>query len=382
MVYLDNNATTPIDPAVFEKMSWFIKEKFGNPSSMYPLGREVKQYIQNARETIADALNASRSEIVFTGSGTESDNFAIRGIINAFPQKNEFITSVIEHPAVIETANYLEKKGIKVTYVPVNEYGEINLDFLEQSITPQTALISVMHVNNELGTIQPIEKISKIAKAKGVLFHTDAVQSFGKIDLNVKKLDVDFLSVSAHKIYGPKGIGALYIKKGIPIQPLIYGGHQERLLRAGTENTCGIIGFGEAVKVLLENGNKDRKRIEKLSDQLKSGIENNIPRVKFNGHEKNRVKGTLNFSFSDLEAEAILLSLATKDIYVSTGSACSEDTEEVSHVLDAIGLKPEQARSAIRLSLGRFNTEEDIDFVLKELPEIIKNLRNISTLDS
>lgn len=381
MIYLDNNATTPIDPAVSEKMSQFIKEHFGNPSSLYPIGRKVKEIITEGREVIAKALGADRTEIIFTGSGTEADNFAIRGVLDAFPEKNEIITSAIEHPAVMNTASYLEKKGVKVTYVPVDEFGTVDLDFLKNAITPQTALVSIMHANNEVGTIQPIEKISKIAKERGILVHTDAVQSFGKIDVNVNKLGVDLLSISAHKIYGPKGVGALYIRKGTDIWPLIYGGHQEREMRAGTENTIGIVGFGEAVRIIKERGDKDKKRIARLAEQLKSGIEEKIPKVKFNGHEKNRIKGTLNFSIFGLEAEAILLALATKEIFVSTGSACSEGAEEVSHVLEAIGLKPEVARSSVRISLGRFNTEEDVKTVLEELPEIVKKFREISALD-
>lgn len=381
MIYMDNNATTPLDPKVCEKMSQFLKEHFGNPSSLYPIGRKVKEIITEAREIIAKALGAKRTEIIFTGSGTEADNFSIRGVLDACPEKNEFITSAIEHPAVIETAIYLEKKGMKVIYVPVDQYGIIDLDFLKDSITPQTALISIMHANNELGTIQPVETVVKIAKEKKVLVHTDAVQSFGKINVNVDKLGVDLLSISAHKIYGPKGIGALYIRKGTNILPLIYGGHQERQIRAGTENTAGIVGFGEAVRILLERGERDKKRIEKLADRLKKGIEEKIPKLKFNGHEKNRIKGTLNISFLGLEAEAILLALATKEIYVSTGSACSEDSEETSHVLSAIGLKPDIARSSIRMSLGRFNLEEDIDIVLCELPEMVEKLREISALD-
>ena len=381
MVYLDNNATTPVDPAVAEKMSNFLKEHFGNPSTLYPIGRQVKEMITEAREIVAKALGAGRTEIVFTGSGTEADNFAIRGVLDAFPEKNEVIISAIEHPAIIETAHYLEKKGVKITYIPVDKYGTIYLDFLKDAITPQTALISIMQANNEIGTIQPIEEVCKVAKARGILVHTDAVQSFGKIDVSVNKLGVDLLSISAHKIYGPKGVGALYIRKGTNIWPLIYGGHQEREMRAGTENTVGIIGLGEAVRVLRERGDRDKKQVERLAEKLKKGIEDNIPRVKFNGHEKNRIKGTLNFAFLGLEAEAVLLALATKGIYVSTGSACSEGAEDVSHVLSAIGLKPEVARSCIRMSLGRFNTEEDIDLVLKELPEIVEKLREISGLE-
>jgi cysteine desulfurase len=381
MIYLDNNATTPIDPRVQIKMTEFLQRHFGNPSSLYPIGRAVKEIITESRDSIAKAIGAKRTEIFFAGSGTEADNFAIRGVLDAMPEKNEFVTSAIEHPAVIETANYLDRKGVKVTFVPVDRDGVIDLERLRKAISPKTALISVMHANNELGTIQPIQDVVNIAKGKGVLVHTDAVQSFGKIDVEVDKLGVDLLSVSAHKIYGPKGIGALYIRKGTNIMPLIYGGHQERMMRAGTENTIGIVGFGEAVKIVLEQGDKDKKRIENLADMLKRGIEEKIPKVKFNGHQKERIKGTLNFSFIGLEAEAVLLSLATKDIYVSTGSACSEDSEEVSHVLSAIGLPPEIARSSIRISLGRFNKEEDIHIVLRELPEIVKKLREISAFD-
>lgn len=381
MIYLDNNATTPLDPRVAEAMSAFLKEHFGNPSSLYPIGRAVKDIINKARETIAKSLGASRTEIVFTGSGTEADNFAIRGVLDAFPEKREFITSAIEHPAVMETANSIEKKGIKVTYIPVDGHGVIDLEALDRALTDKTALVSIMHANNELGTLQPVEDVVRLAKARGVLVHTDAVQSYGKIDVNVNKLGVDLLSVSAHKVYGPKGIGALYIRKGTRIQPLIYGGHQERMMRAGTENTAGIVGFGEAVRVMMSQGGKEKKRIEKLAERLRRGIEEKVPKVKFNGHPANRIKGTLNFSFYGLEAEAVLLALATKEIYVSTGSACSEDSEEVSHVLSAIGLSPEVARGTIRISLGRFNTEEDVETALRELPEIVANLRKISALE-
>ena len=381
MIYLDNNATTPLDPAVAEKMALFMKEQFGNPSSLYPLGREAKEQITRAREEIARAMGAHRSEIVFTGSGTEADNFALMGVLDAFSDKREIVTSAIEHPAIMRAANHLEKKGYKVTYVPVDSNGTIDLDFLQDALTPQTALISIMHANNEIGTIQPIEAVVRLAKEKDILVHTDAVQTFGKIDFHVDKLGVDLASVSAHKIYGPKGVGALYIRKGTHIQPYIHGGHQEKGLRAGTENTIGIVGFGEAARIVAERGKKDREHFEKLSNMLKKGIEEGIPKVRFNGHPEKRVRNTLNFAFPGLEAEAILLALATKDINISTGSACSSESEEVSHVLLSIGLRPEIARSSIRLSLGRFNTEEDIGAVLGELPQIIDKLRKISAFD-
>lgn len=380
MIYLDNNATTPLDPAVAKKMSLFLKEQFGNPSSLYPIGRAVKNIMNQERETIAQSLGSIKTEIFFTGSGTEADNFAIRGVMDALPDKNEFILSKIEHPAVIETANYLNKQGITVKYVPVDSYGTVDLDYLKNIISKKTALISIMHANNELGTIQPIEDIVSLAKDKGTLVHTDAVQSFGKIDVDVNKLGVDLLSISAHKINGPKGVGALFIKKGTPILPLIYGGQQEREMRAGTENTSGIVGFGEAVRQIQKYREKDNKKVEHLASKLKQGIEESIPKAKFNGHEINRIHGTLNYSFYGIEAEAILLALATKEIYVSTGSACSEDSEEVSHVLSAIGLRPEEARGTLRISLGRFNTEDDIDTFLIELPEIVHKLREISAI--
>ncbi len=381
MVYLDNNATTPLDPTVAEKMSWFLKSHFGNPSSLYPIGRQAKDMINEARELVAKALGASKSEIYFTGSGTEADNHAILGVIDAQPDKKEFITSTIEHPAVQETAVYLEKKGHRVAYVPVDKYGVVDLDFLRDAVTPQTALISIMHANNELGTIEPIQTIVQIAKDKGVLVHTDAVQTFGKLDFKVDALGVDLLSISSHKIYGPKGVGALYIRKGTPIAPFIHGGHQERKLRAGTENTAGIVGFGEAVRILGETFLQDQERIVRLAERLRRGIEEKIPKIKLNGHPENRIKSTLSHSFLGLEAEAILLALATKEIYVSTGSACSEDSEEVSHVLLSIGLRPEIARSTVRMSLGRFNSEQDIDIVLRELPDIIEKLRKISAFN-
>lgn len=381
MVYLDNNATTPLDPRVAEKMAAFLKEHFGNPSSLYPIGRKAKEIVTESREAVAGFLGAHRSEITFTGSGTEADNFALNGVLDANLDKNEIVTSVVEHPAVLETARYLEKKGVKVSYVPVDGTGLIDLDFLRAAVTPRTALVSIMHANNEIGTIQPIKDVVRIAHDKGALVHSDAVQTFGKIEVNADKLGVDLLTVSAHKVYGPKGIGALYIRRGTNIRPFLHGGHQERGLRAGTENTSGIVGFGEAVRILADRWKKDKDRIEKLAGRLKTGIEEKIPKVKFNGHPEKRVKSTLNFAFPGLEAEAILLALATKEIYVSTGSACSEDSDEASYVLLAIGLRPEIARSCIRMSLGRFSTDEDVDAVLHELPGIVEKLRKISAFD-
>ena len=381
MVYLDNNATTPIDPLVADKMCGFLREHFGNPSSLYPIGRQVKEMLNEAREHVGRALGADKSEIIFTGSGTEADNHAIIGVIEAAPERPEFVTSTIEHPAIQETALYLEKKGVRIVYVPVDRTGLLDLDALKDAVTPRTALVSVMYANNEIGTIQPIAEIARIAHAQGALVHTDAVQAFGKLAFTVEGLGVDLLSVASHKIYGPKGVGALYARRGTHIRPFLHGGHQERGFRPGTENTVGIVGFGEAARILPERMPEDRPRIAALAGRLKSGIEERVPKVRFNGHPEHRVKSTLNFSFLGLEAEAILLSLATKEIYVSTGSACSEESEEVSHVLLAIGMRPEIARSTVRLSLGRFNTDADIDIVLRELPEIVSKLRKISAFD-
>ncbi|HRD01138.1 MAG TPA: cysteine desulfurase family protein [Candidatus Saccharicenans sp.] len=375
MVYLDNNATTPIDPRVAEKVGSFIRGNFGNPSSLYPLGREVKSLITEAREEVAAALGARRQEIIFTSSGTEADNLAILGLIETQPEKREFITSSIEHPAVQKTARYLEGHGYTVYYLPVDQDGIINLDFLKSVISSNTVLVSVMLANNEIGTIQPVEEVVKIAHHYGVPVHTDAVQALGKIDVKVDSLGVDLLSLSAHKVYGPKGTGALYVRKGLDLKPVMHGGHQEFGLRPGTENTAGIVGFGEACRILIEQWKKDRDRIEKLAYRLKSGLEKKIKEIKFNGHPIKRIKSTLNFSFPGLAAEAILLALATAEIYVSTGSACSEGSGEISHVLLAMGLSPEEASSAIRFSVGRFNTEEDIEQALAEVPEIINGLR-------
>jgi len=294
MIYLDNNATTPLDPTVADKMAWFLKEHFGNPSSLYPIGREARELVTAARENIAGALGASRHEIYFTGSGTESDNWAVRGIMRARPERPEFITSAIEHPAVLETAAYIERRGGTVSYIPVDRQGRIDLEFLNNKISRRTALVSVMLTNNELGTIQPVPEVAKIARTHGALVHTDAVQAFGKIPVGVDRLGVDLLTVSAHKIYGPKGIGALYVRKGVNMEPLLFGGHQEKRLRPGTENTAGIIGFGEAVRLMAERSEADNLRIGKMAARLKSGILEKIPRSMCNGPPNDRARGPLH----------------------------------------------------------------------------------------
>ncbi|MDD8025865.1 MAG: IscS subfamily cysteine desulfurase [Acidobacteriota bacterium] len=378
MVYFDNNATTPIDPQVAERMDAFMRDQFGNPSSLYPIGRQAKDSLTEAREHVAQALGAGKGDIYFTGSGTEADNQAILGVLDALPDKPEIVVSAIEHPAILETAAYCERKGIQVTYVPVDRLGSIDLGVLRDAVTPRTALVSIMHANNEIGTIQPIPLVAEIAHEKGALVHTDAVQSFGKIDVDVNVLGVDLLTVSSHKIYGPKGVGALYVRKGTPLQPFVHGGHQERGLRAGTENTIGIVGFGEAARILPERMKRDKPRLTALAARLRAGLEARVPKIRLNGHPENRVPTTLSYGILGLEAEAILLGLATKGICISTGSACSEDSDEVSHVLKAIGLRPEFARSTIRMSLGRFNTDADVDTALDVIPGMIEKLRRIS----
>ncbi|MCX6561714.1 MAG: aminotransferase class V-fold PLP-dependent enzyme [Candidatus Aminicenantes bacterium] len=381
MVYFDNNATTPLDPAVIDKMTAFMRDQFGNPSSLYPIGRQGKEILNEARDHVARSLGAAKGDIYFTGSGTESDNQALLGVLDACPDRREIVLSTIEHPGIQETAAYCERKGVRVTYVPVDSLGSIDLGALRDAVTPQTALVSVMHANNEIGTIQPIALIAEIAHEKGALMHTDAVQSYGKIDVDVNALGIDLLTVSGHKIYGPKGVGALYVRKGTPLAPFVHGGHQERGLRAGTENTIGIVGFGEAARILPERMRADKPRLTALAIRLRAGLEARVPKLHSNGHPENRVPTTLSYSVLGLEAEAILLGLATKGIYISTGSACSEDSEEVSHVLKAIGLRPEFARSTIRMSLGRFNTDADVDTALDVIPGMIDKLRRISAWD-
>jgi cysteine desulfurase len=381
MVYFDNNATTPIDPSVVDKMTAFMRDQFGNPSSLYPIGRQGKESLNEARGHVARSLGAAMGDIYFTGSGTESDNQAILGVLDALPDRSAIVISAVEHPGIQETAAYCERRGVRVTTVPVDAFGSLDLGALRDAVTPRTALVSVMHANNEIGTIQPIALIAEIAHEHGALLHTDAVQSYGKIDVDVNALGVDLLTVSGHKIYGPKGVGALYVRRGTPLCPFVHGGHQERGLRAGTENTIGIVGFGEAARILPERMKQDKPRLTALAARLRAGLESRVPKIRLNGHPENRVPTTLSYAVLGLEAEAILLGLATKGIYISTGSACSEDSDEVSHVLKAIGLRPEFARSTIRISLGRFNSDADVDTALDVIPGMIEKLRRISAWD-
>jgi len=379
--YLDNNATTPVDERVKEAMLPYLGEAFFNPSSVYTPAREVRKAIETARERLANLLNADPEEIIFTSGGTEADNIAIKGTAFALAEKGKhIITSAIEHPAVLNTCKFLERVGFSVSYVPVDRYGIVDMDHLKESIRDDTILISIMYANNEIGTIQPIEEIASIARERGIYFHTDAVQVIGKFPVDVKVLGVDFLALSAHKFYGPKGVGALYVRKGVRFRPLVHGGHQERGLRGGTENVAGIVGFGEAAKIASEEMEVEEKRLRPLRDALENGILEKIPEVIVNGHPEQRLYNTLNVCIRYVEGESVLLMLDREGICVSTGSACSSGSLEPSHVLLAIGLSHEVAHGSIRFSIGKFNTEEDIDKVLSVVPPIVERLREISPL--
>lgn len=378
-VYMDHSATTAVDPAVTEAMLPYFSEKFGNPSSLYTIGRQARKAIEESRQKVADLVGAKKEEIIFTGSGTESDNLAIKGIAFKNRKKGDhIITSSIEHHAVLHTCKYLEGQGFKVTYLPVNREGIVNPADVGKAITPQTILITIMHANNEIGAVQPIEEIGKIAKDRNIPFHTDAVQTAGKIPVNVEALGVNLLSMSAHKIYGPKGVGALYIRKGTFIEPQLHGGGHERNLRSSTENVPGIVGFGKACELAKERLPEEAKLAE-LRDRLIKGVLG-IKDSYLNGHPTKRLPNNANFRFSYIEGESMILNLDMKGVSASTGSACSSTSLEPSHVLLAIGLKPEEAHGSLRLTLGRENTQEDVDYVVSVLPEIVNKLRMISPL--
>ncbi|KKC28865.1 cysteine desulfurase NifS [Caldanaerobacter subterraneus] len=380
-IYLDNAATTPVDKRVLEAMLPYYSDVFGNPSSPYSYGQEAKKAIEEAREKVAKALGADSDEIYFTSGGSESDNWALKGVAYALKDKgNHIITTEIEHHAVLNTCRYLEKEGFKVTYLPVDEYGLVKPEDLKKAITDKTILVSIMFANNEIGTIEPIEELVKIAHEKNVYFHTDAVQAVGNIPIDVKKLDVDLLSLSAHKIYGPKGVGALYIKKGVKIHSLIQGGTQERNRRAGTENVPGIVGLGEAMELITKNLDSHINKLTFLRDKLINGILEKIPYARLNGHPTKRLPGNVNVSFEFIDGESLILNLDMAGICASSGSACTSGSLEPSHVLLAIGLPRELARGSLRLTIGKENTEEDIDKVLEVLPQIIKRLRSISQI--
>lgn len=381
LVYMDYSATTYTKPEVLDEMLPYFTEKFGNPSSIYTFGRRSKSAVEEARGKVAKALGAKQDEIYFTAGGSEADNWVLKGIAFANKNKgNHIITTKIEHHALFETCEYLEKQGFTVTYLNVDEYGMINLDELRNAITDKTILISIMFANNEIGTIQPIEEIGRLAHERGVIFHTDAVQAVGNIEIDVNKMNIDLLSLAAHKFYGPKGIGALYIKKGIRIDNLIHGGGQERKRRAGTENLPGIVGLGKAIELATLDIEGHNKKIIALRDRLLKGIMDTIPHTKLNGHPEKRLPGNINVSFHFIEGESLLLMLDQKGICGSTGSACSSGSLDPSHVLLAIGLPHEIAHGSLRLSLGDGNTEEDVDYVLDELPKIVQRLRDMSPL--
>jgi cysteine desulfurase len=371
-IYLDHNGTTPLHPDVKKAMREALN-LYGNPSSLYAGGRQMRELVENARVEIANFIGAKPDEIIFTGSGTEANNTVLSLV------KKELITSTIEHPAILEPAKFLTKQNINVVYINVDKYGKIDINQLQKTISKQTELVSVMMVNNEIGTIQDIKTIAEIAHQHGALFHTDAIQALGKIPVNAAELGIDLLTMSAHKLYGPKGVGALYVKNKTPFQPFILGGHQEQNRRGGTENTLGIIGFAKAVEMRTKEMPKEHDRLLALKNMLKNGIKERIPDVQFNGHPQDSVTNTLNVSFAGAEGESILLYLDLEGIAISTGSACASGSLDPSHVLLATGLSAEYAHGSIRFSLGRENTKNDIEYVLEVLPKVIKKIRNMST---
>lgn len=378
---MDHSATTPVHPAVLEAMLPYYTEFYGNASSVHSFGREARNGMEEAREKIAKFMGAQTNEIIFTSGGTESDNFAIEGAAYENAKKGKhIITSVIEHHAVLNTCKHLESHGFEVSYLTVDKYGVIDLDELKNLIRDDTILITIMHANNEVGTIEPLQEVGKIAKEKGIILHTDAVQSFGKIPVKVNELGVDLLTVSAHKIYGPKGVGALYIRKGTKVEPLIRGGHHERNRRAGTENVPGIVGFGKAIEIAESDMENEGKRLWKLTEKLKDGLPEKLDYVYVNSHPINRLPGVINISFDYVEGESIILNLDMKGVGVSTGSACTSGSLEPSHVLTALGVCAATAQGAVRFSLGRSNIEDDIDFLIDEIPPIITRLRSMSPL--
>lgn len=380
-VYMDHAATTPLSKEVLEEMYPYFSNIFGNPSSIHGFGREARKAIDLARDRVAKALNAKAEEIYFTGGGSESDNWAIKGVALANRNKgNHIITSSIEHHAVLHTCEFLEKQGFDVTYLPVDEYGMVDPEDVRKAINSNTILISIMFANNEIGTIQPIKEIGAIAREKGVYFHTDAVQAVGHVPIDVQDMNIDLLSLSGHKLYGPKGVGALFIRKGVKIAPLMHGGAQERNRRAGTENVPGIVGLGKAVELANENMEASNERLVRLRDRLIQGIFSKIDHIRLNGHPTKRLPGNVNISFEYIEGESLLLSLDMKGIAASSGSACTSGSLDPSHVLLAIGLSHEIAHGSLRLTLGEENTEEDVDYVLEVLPDIVNRLRAMSPL--
>lgn len=381
MIYMDHSATTPVKKEVLEEMLPYFSEFYGNPSSVYALSNHSRLAIDKARERVAKAIGAKKTEVFFTGGGSEADNWALKGVAYKNKDKgNHIITTKIEHHAILHTCEYLEQQGFQVTYLDVDEYGMISLEDLEKAITEKTILISIMFANNEIGTIQPVKEIGELAKKHGVLFHTDAVQAVGSLPIDVKEMNIDLLSMSAHKLYGPKGVGALYIRQGTKIDPLIAGGAQEKNKRAGTENTPGIVGLGKAIELAYEHLEENTAYLISLRERLIKGVQERIPYVRLNGHPEKRLPGNTNFCFQFIEGEALLLSLDMVGIAGSSGSACTSGSLDPSHVLLAIGLPHEIAHGSLRLSLGTGNTEEEVDYAVEKLVGIVDRLRMMSPL--
>jgi cysteine desulfurase len=383
-IYLDHNATTPVDPAAAEAMMRALQDLFGNASSVHYYGQQAKAAIDTARSAVSALIGSEPSEIIFTSGGTEADNFAIRGVAEAqeVTGRKHLITSGIEHEAVLNTYKALARRGWKTTVLPLDASGILSPDRLRDATTDDTALVSIMHANNEIGTIQPVAELARIAHAHGALFHTDAVQTAGKIPVDVRALDVDLLAISGHKFYGPKGVGALWVKRGVRLAPFMAGGKQERNRRAGTENVPGIIGIGAAATLALAKMLVESVRLAALRDRLEEGILKNVPNTDVNGTRDMRVPNTTNISFERIEAESLLIALDLEGVAVSTGSACSSGTLEPSHVLKAMGLPSHRAQNSIRFSLGASNTEEQIDHVIEILPRIVTKLRSLSAVGS
>lgn len=381
IIYFDNAATTPIRPDVYEAMKPYIENFYGNASSVYKIARESKKAIDKTREQVAKALNADPAEIFFTGCGSESDNWVLKGVAAALKDKgNHIITTCIEHHAILHTCEYLEENGYEVTYLPVDEYGRVSAEDVEKAIRPETILVSIMFANNEIGTIEPIKEIGTLCREKGIYFHTDAVQAVGHVKIDVKDMNIDFLSLSGHKLGAPKGIGALYIRKGMKIKNLIHGGQQEKGRRAGTENVIGIVALGKAIEDAVEEMDETTARLKYLRDKIIKGILENIDYARLNGHPEERLPGNVNISFEFIEGESMLLLLDANGICASSGSACTSGSLDPSHVLLAIGLPHEKAHGSLRISLGYQNTEEEVDKLLEVLPPIVQRLREMSPL--
>lgn len=381
LIYFDNAATTPVRKEVLETILPYFSEHYGNASSVYSIARESKKAIDKAREQVANALGAEPAEIFFTAGGSESDNWALKGIAESMASKGKhIITSVIEHHAILHTCEYLESKGFEVTYLPVDEYGKVRIEDLKAAIRPDTILISIMFANNEIGTIEPIAEIGKIARENGIYFHTDAVQAVGHVKIDVKEMNIDMLSLSGHKLGAPKGIGALYIRKGVKLKSFIHGGAQERGRRAGTENVPGIVGLGKAIEMAVNEMDEVTPRLIKMRDKLITELTSKISHTKLNGHPVDRLPGNVNLSFEFIEGESMLLFLDMNGICASSGSACTSGSLDPSHVLLSIGLPHEKAHGSLRLTLGHMNTEEEVDYIIEKLPPIVQRLRDMSPL--